>query len=81
MLRTARDDTRRLAVRFRDVRLLRYEATLRVTDVEPVLAYVASMTRLAADASERITRAVAHEIERRGAFAIRKDVGLFLARA
>jgi len=67
------------AARFREVRLLRHEDALAVTEVEPLLAYVRSMTRLEGDAAERIRAAVERVIAERGAFGIRKDPGFFLA--
>jgi SAM-dependent methyltransferase len=68
------------AARFSDVRLLRHEDALAVTEVEPLLAYVRSMTRLEDAVAERIRAAVAQVIAERGAFGIRKDPGYFLAR-
>jgi ubiquinone/menaquinone biosynthesis C-methylase UbiE len=69
-----------LAARFCDVRLLRHEDALAVTEVEPLLAYVRSMTRLEGDAAQRVRAAVERAIAERGAFGIRKDPGFFLAR-
>jgi SAM-dependent methyltransferase len=66
---------------FGDVRLVRFADALAVTEVEPLLAYVRSMTRLDAGAARAIAEEVAGEIERAGAFRIRKDAGVFVARA
>jgi ubiquinone/menaquinone biosynthesis C-methylase UbiE len=70
-----------LAAQFGDVRTFRYDDALAVTEVEPLLDYVRSMARLAPEDAESIRREVADAIATRGAFGIRKDAGLFLARS
>jgi SAM-dependent methyltransferase len=70
-----------LAAWFRDVELRRYEDALAVTEVEPVLDYLRSMTRLAPADADAIRDEVGRSIAERGAFAIRKEAGLFVARA
>ena len=60
--------------------MLRYESALAVTEVEPILAYVRSMTRLGDRETEALRTEVGRVIAERGAFAIRKDAGFFLAR-
>jgi SAM-dependent methyltransferase len=69
-----------LAAAFGDVRMLRYESALAVTEVDPLLAYVRSMTRLGDRQTEALRTEVGRVIAERGAFAIRKDAGFFLAR-
>lgn len=73
-----------IAAAFGDVRLVRYEDSLRVTEVEPLIAYVRSTPAGAAcsDAAIAEMRAeFAAEIAVRGAFSVFKDSGVFVARA
>lgn len=72
-----------LAQVFGEVGLERYPAGLRITEVEPVIAYVQSMpagSQLAPDALERIRAAVGRAIAEHGAFTVTSDSGLFVAR-
>lgn len=72
-----------IAAHFGDVRLVRYEDSLRVTEVEPLVAYVRS-TPAGADCSDEAIEALraefAAEIAARGAFTVFKDSGVFVAR-
>lgn len=72
-----------LAEVFGEVALERYTDGLRVTEVEPVIAYVRSMPagqRLAPAVLDGIRDSVAQRIADHGAFEIRKDTGVFVAR-
>ncbi|MBI1814947.1 MAG: methyltransferase domain-containing protein [Deltaproteobacteria bacterium] len=68
--------------RFGDVRALRYEDGLVVTDAEPLIAYIRSMSATATISKEALGKLRAHidhEIAMRGAVRITKDSGLFVA--
>jgi broad specificity phosphatase PhoE len=72
-----------LAQVFGEVALERYPAGLRVTEVEPVIAYVRSMpagSGLAPAALDCIRAAVGRMIAEHGAFTVTSDSGLFVAR-
>jgi SAM-dependent methyltransferase len=69
-----------LEVGFGRVELRRRPGELAVTEAEPVVAYVRSMSCDEADL-DPLRREVAGIIERDGAFRIGTDVGLFIARA
>jgi SAM-dependent methyltransferase len=77
-----------LSSAFDQVDLLLYEDSLEVTEVEPLIAYVRSMTLLKAiDVDEKtvdakiddLAAAIATEIEEKSAFHITKSQGLFTA--
>jgi ubiquinone/menaquinone biosynthesis C-methylase UbiE len=68
---------------FRRVELYRYTDSLRVTEVEPLIAFVQSMiraTQLPAGALARLRAACAETIATHGVLHITKDSGLFIAR-
>jgi ubiquinone/menaquinone biosynthesis C-methylase UbiE len=68
---------------FREVTLRRYDDGLVVTDAAALSAYVRSMGSLAGAREEQflaIENAITDEIRRRGAMAITKDTGVFIAR-
>jgi SAM-dependent methyltransferase len=69
-----------LARWFTDVRLLRYEDALLVTEVEPLLAYVESSETLAREDRAALEARFAAIIALEGAVRIGKDPGLFIAR-
>jgi SAM-dependent methyltransferase len=69
-----------LARHFDDVTVERYDDSLEVTDVEPVVSYVESMMMFRPGAEDEVRRRVAAEIERNGAFRISKDAGLIRAK-
>jgi ubiquinone/menaquinone biosynthesis C-methylase UbiE len=72
-----------LATVFAEVAMQRYPSTLRVTEVEPLVAYVRSVPgaeALSAAMLERIRMTVARQITARGAFEIGTDTGVFVAR-
>ena len=71
-----------LAVWFGDVQLDTYEDGLAITEVEPLIAYIRSMAEPDWPESnlEALAAFVANEIAEQGAFHIRKDTGLFIAR-
>ncbi|HEX6386753.1 MAG TPA: class I SAM-dependent methyltransferase [Anaerolineae bacterium] len=68
---------------FTEVALHRYESSLAVTEVEPLLAYALSSTEARASVTEEmlveLRRQVGRVIADKGAFHIRKDMGLFTA--
>jgi hypothetical protein len=66
---------------FAEVRLARYEDGLVVDEVEPVVAYVRSMTDKAVDegAEEAFERFLENKLATSGAIRIAKEVGLFKA--
>jgi SAM-dependent methyltransferase len=69
---------------FDDVELRLYDSSLEVTEVEPVLRYILSMSTgldLADEAVARIGSRVQGEIEVRGSFHVSKRTGLFVAAA
>lgn len=61
---------------FDDVRLERFPDSLEVTEVDPVVAFVASFT----DELDGVEEAVRAEIDRSGSFHVTKSTGLFSAR-
>jgi ubiquinone/menaquinone biosynthesis C-methylase UbiE len=68
---------------FADVTLQRYADGLRVTEMEPLMAFVQSMTAatvLAPPALQEIRRDFAAELASKGEVRITKDTGLFVAR-
>lgn len=80
---TLENGGRQLAEVFGEVTLERFVDELRITEVEPVIAYLLSMPagkRLPAAVIDRIRDSVARRIADDGAFAVRKDTGLFVAR-
>lgn len=67
---------------FRDIRLERYPDSLRVTDVEPLVRFVLSMSRdatLSAGEIARLRSLLERHIAECGAIEIQKHVGVFLA--
>lgn len=71
----------RLLKRFGSVQLIHWDDRLRVTEVEPLMDYVLSMTRVVTDdAIAGLRAAFAAEIEKNGAFDVARDTGLFVAR-
>lgn len=73
-----------LARHFGDVELFRYDDALEVSDAEPLLAYIRSAwsrDEVSPAAEERMRRRVEARIRARGAFRIRKETGVFVARA
>jgi ubiquinone/menaquinone biosynthesis C-methylase UbiE len=70
-----------LTPRFPDVRLHRYEDALEVTEVDPLVAYVASMISVETSEDDLARfRAVAQaRLARDGSIHIGKDAGLFIA--
>lgn len=69
-----------LAIGFAAVELRRRPGELMVTEVEPVVAYVRSMSPDGLD-PEPMRREVAAIIDREGAFRIGTDTGMFIARS
>ncbi len=75
-----------LAPHFPAVELRRYEDGLRVTEVEPLVAYVASMGPLAGNVTPELREAFSAFVAARlaaggGVITIRKETGLFIATA
>jgi SAM-dependent methyltransferase len=71
-----------LRASFDDVTLLRYEDALAITEAEPVVDYILSMTRRSALGEAAISALrddVASIIEREGVFRVRKGSGMFIA--
>lgn len=69
-----------LAPHFSDLRTLRYDDSLVITDANPVVEYVLSSgAAVAADTIEALRQEVASIIARKGAFRVRKETGLFVA--
>ncbi len=71
-----------LAAWFADVTPHRHENSLRITDPEPLIAYmrsVMSQPERVADQLEQVRALVAQEIAQRGAFHVTLETGLFLA--
>jgi hypothetical protein len=68
--------------RFDDVRVLRYEDGLVVTEAEPLIAYIRSMsatTTISEEALSKLRAQVDRQIATDGAVRITKDSGLFVA--
>ena len=65
---------------FSNVRLLKYEDALRITESEPLVAYFKSFNRLSARELRELGKIADREIARRGAIHIRKQPGLLLSR-
>ena len=70
-----------LAGYFSEVALHRYEDGLVVTDVEPLVAYIACLKRFdfTEAGPQRLAGIIQREIKEKGAFTITKDSGLFIA--
>jgi ubiquinone/menaquinone biosynthesis C-methylase UbiE len=71
-----------LSQRFDTVVVHRYDSALRVTEVEPLIAYILSgnaKTVLVGDMLVQLTSFLEREIARQGAIVITKDAGLFEA--
>ena len=70
-----------LAQYFSEVELYRYEDSLVITEVEPLVDYVLSSKRsvLIEENPQRIADIIKREIETKGAFRITKDAGMFVA--
>ena len=71
-----------IAAAFDRVMLERYSNALRVTEVDPVIAYLQSMPvgrALTPDMIARIRGTVARAIEQHGAFEVATDTGVFIA--
>jgi hypothetical protein len=68
-----------LRAEFGSVETLRHRDELRVTDVEPLVAYVASLG-VRGDLLARFRARTGREIATLGAMRIGKDAGLFVAR-
>ncbi len=72
-----------LAAAFDRVMVRRFADALEITEVEPLLAYLRSLTGLGVvneEALGTVTAAATAQIRTRGAFHVTKDVGLLLAR-
>jgi SAM-dependent methyltransferase len=71
-----------LAPHFSDLRALRYDDSLVITEADPVVDYILSSgAAVAADTIEALRQDVAATIAREGAFRVRKETGLFVALA
>ena len=77
-----------LSSSFNHIDLIPYEDSLEVTDVEPLIAYIQSMTLLkaldideetAVAKTDQLAVAITQEIEEKGAYHITKSSGLFTA--
>jgi hypothetical protein len=71
-----------LAAYFRHVALERYEDSLRVTEVQPLLDYLLSGSArrvLAGDTLQRLRTVLEDELAAHGAIHVSKDTGLFIA--
>jgi len=66
---------------FPQVKMRRYEDSLVVTDVEPLVQYILSTTNKAefSDRSDHLRVMLTQEIAQHGAIRIRKDAGVFIA--
>jgi ubiquinone/menaquinone biosynthesis C-methylase UbiE len=67
---------------FSQVTMTRYEDNLRVTEVEPIMAYIRSSIRLVGVSESAILdiqKDLEHELQDKGSIFIRKDSGLFEA--
>jgi SAM-dependent methyltransferase len=64
---------------FQTVTLNRFEDSLRVIEIEPLINYILSLQSSAEIQSrtEQMARLIREEIETRGAYFIRKEVGMF----
>ena len=81
---TLENGAAQLGTAMRDVRMLEYEDSLRVTEVDPLIAYVLSMTsaaQLSTAALAELRDGFTAEIAARGYVSITKSSGVFLARA
>jgi SAM-dependent methyltransferase len=65
---------------FGSVELIRWENALEVTEAEPVVAYVRSMSAGSRVDLEGLRREAARVIEREGVLRVRTETGLFIAR-
>ena len=68
---------------FSEVKMTRYEDNLRVTEVEPILAYIRSSIRASEFSEEcflEIRDELEKELEEKGSIFIRKDSGMFEAK-
>ncbi len=73
----------RIAKYFDDVTMERHDDTIEATEVEPVLAYLRSMSsfrRVRPGAERELAEKVRAEIEQRGSFHITKDAGVITGR-
>ncbi len=69
---------------FADVRQIPFEDRLEITEVQPLLDYIASMIRLpgqsiVSEHGEKLTRDLENRIQQDGAIHIQKSTGLFIA--
>ena len=67
---------------FSEVRMMRYEDNLQVTEVEPILAYIRSsihVSELSEHALLDLRNDLEQELQQKGSIFIRKDAGLFEA--
>lgn len=70
-----------LLQQFGEVQMIRWEDSLHVTEVEPLMDYTLSMTRVVTDeAIAGLRAAFAAEIAKNGALDVQRDTGLFVAR-
>jgi ubiquinone/menaquinone biosynthesis C-methylase UbiE len=72
-----------LGSHFEDVTLHRYEDGLRITETEPVVAYLKSMwhgARLGGEALDRCRDLLGEALRRDGVFTVTKETGLFVCR-
>jgi ubiquinone/menaquinone biosynthesis C-methylase UbiE len=76
---TLEDGAAQLAPHFAEVELRRYEDALVVTEAEPLLAYIRSMSALPETDDAQLAATVADLLERDGAIRITKDSGMFVA--
>jgi ubiquinone/menaquinone biosynthesis C-methylase UbiE len=67
---------------FQDVRIVRYEDALNITQAEPLVAYILSMSTSPAVAQRRaeLQRFIETEIQQHGAIHIAKESGVFIGR-
>ena len=75
--------TEQLAPWFAHIRLRRYEDALHVTEVEPLIAFILSMSDAPSKEDARVgalREFIADELKRNGAIHITKSTGLFLSR-
>jgi hypothetical protein len=81
---TLENGAAQLASAFRGVECEEYDDELRVTEVEPIVAYMRSAVpqmELPRDGVERLRASLAARIAAEGAVRIPKSTGLFVARA
>lgn len=81
---TLEDGAQQLSTSFNDIVMVRYHCDLKVTEVDPMLAYFHSngdKAIVSGEYDEAFCEHVQREIDEKGHFFIQKDTGVFVARS